>query len=169
MRDEFRLLIVVGKAALITIIGVFAGIAFVLALGFLASKMMVPRRREEVLQLLGAASFLSIGIAVWIGKSWMFRTLQAHFTRGEARAMATAFAGLSPVWLTVTMLLGEFPAGYAVEFLGSHLGRIGAFAGLVAGIGVTSTLVSFIFCLLTFRMTRQIIKVETMYFLETTN
>jgi hypothetical protein len=91
----------------------------------------------------------------------MFRTLQTYFTRREARAVATAFAALSPVWLGITILLGG--GGYAADFLGSPFGRVGAFAGVFGGFIVVAALVSFTLCLITLRITRLTIKVESTY------
>ena len=100
MRDELRLFIVVGKAALITIVGAFAPLALMPIFGALESKMVVTHGEDDIL---GATLvLLPIATALWISVRWMFRTLQTYFTRREARAMATAFAGFSPVWLGIT-------------------------------------------------------------------
>src|ERR1700683_3320261 len=59
------------------------------------------------------------------------------------------------------LLLGG--GGYAADFLGSPFGRVGAFAGMFGGFILVATLVSFTLCLITLRITRLTIKVESTY------
>jgi hypothetical protein len=144
--DKLWLFIVVGKAALMTTLVYFA-----LALAVLGSKIVLTHGEEEIL---GATmAFLPTGIAAW----WMFRKLQAHCTRREARAAAIAFAVLAPVSFGIAILLSQTSGGYADLLLGSPFGLVGAFVGVV----VIGTIVNFVLCLLTLRITRQIIKLES--------
>ena len=146
MRDKFWLFIVVGKAALMTTLVYFA-----LALAVLGSKIVLTHGEEEIL---GATmAFLPTGIAAW----WMFRKLQAHCTRREARAVAIAFAVLAPVSFGIAILLSQISGGYADLLLGSPFFLVGAFVGVV----VIATIVNFVLCLLTLRITRQIVKLES--------
>jgi ABC-type molybdate transport system permease subunit len=112
-------------------------------------------------------ALFSTGIAVWVAVRWMFRTLQAFSTKRDARAVATLFVVLSPVWLGIAILLGG--GGYAAEFLEYPFGRAGAFVGLFGGFVVVAAIASFAICLITFRNTRCIVRVEAMYPLDTTN
>jgi len=146
MRDKLWLFIVVGKAALVTALGYIA-----LVLGVLGSKTVVTHGEEEIL---GATmAFLPAGIAAW----WLFRKLQPYCTRREARAVAIAFAVLAPVSFGIAMLLAEISGGYAELLLGSPFYLVGAVVGIV----VIATIVNFVLCLLTLRITRQIVKLES--------
>lgn len=149
MRDKFWLFIVVGKAALMTTLGYFG-----LVLGVLGLKIAVTPGEQQILKAtIGFLMvFLPIGIAAW----WIFRKLQARYTRREARAVATAFGVFTPVSLAVATVLSQIPAGYAA-FLGRPFGLIGAFAGIV----VMTTTLSFLVCLFTLSMTRRIVKLES--------
>lgn len=124
---------------------------FALALGILGSKIVLTHGEEEIL---GATmAFLPSGIAAW----WMFRKLQAYCTRREARAAAIAFAVLAPVSFGIAFLLSEISGGYAELLLGSPFALVGAFVGIV----VIATIVNFVLCLFTLRLTRHIVKLES--------
>jgi hypothetical protein len=142
MRDKFWLFIVVGKAALITTLGDFV-------LGVLGSKIATPGVRGI---LAVSMVFLPAGIAEW----WMFGTLQAYCTRRESRAVTTAFAVFAPVSFGIAMLFGELSGGYAA-FLGSLFGLVGASVGIF----VMTTVVNFVLCHLTLRITRNIVRLES--------
>jgi hypothetical protein len=140
------LLIVVAKAALMTTLGYFA-----LVLGFLGSKIVLTNGEEEIL---GATmALLPSGIAAW----WMFRKLQAYYTRREARAVAIAFAVLAPVSFGIAFLFSEISGGYAELLLGSPFALAGAFVGVV----VMASIVNFVLCLFTLRFTRHIVRLES--------
>lgn len=139
MRDKFWLFIIVGKAVLIFTFGVF-----VLVLGSLASKIVLTRGQEGLLA--AATAVPPIAIAAW----WIFRTLQTRCTMREARTVAIAFAAFSPVSSGTSMLLGELAGGSAAQLLGSPFGLIGAYVG----IAVMTTLLNFVVCLFTLRVTR---------------
>jgi hypothetical protein len=144
MRGNFHLLIVVGKAAaMITTAECFVSL--------LATKI-APTRGEQ-----GTLVIIALVIATWIATWWIFRELQADYTRREARALATTFAILAPLSLGIAMPLSLMPAGYAEILLGSRFFLIGAFVGIV----VVSTTLDFLLCLLTLRMTRHIVKLES--------
>ena len=142
MSDKFWLFIVVGKTALIAILGYFA-------LGVLDSKIVTPIAKGI---LAVPMVFLPAGIAAW----WMFGMLRARCTRRESRAATTAFAVFAPVSFGLAMLFGELSGSYAA-FLGSVLGLITAFAGVV----MMATVISFVLCLLTLWITRNIVRSES--------
>jgi hypothetical protein len=64
---------------------------------------------------------------------------------------------LTPVWLGIAMLFGEISGGFAAQVLGSPFGLPGAFVG----VSVIAALLSFALCLLTLRIMRRIIEVES--------
>lgn len=146
MRDKFWLFIVVGKAALMTTLGCFAPL--------LGLRIAVSPGEQQILKatMVFLLVFLPAGIAAW----WIFRKLQARYTRREARTVATAFGVFTPVSLLIAIPLAQIPAGYAA-FLGRPFGLIGAFAGIV----VMTTTLSFLVCLFTLSMTRRIVKLES--------
>jgi uncharacterized membrane protein len=90
-------------------------------------------------------AFLPVGIAAW----WMFRKLQAQYTRGESRSVATAFAGFGPFVLLVSIVFSQFPGGYA-SLLGGPFALVGVFLGIV----MITTLLSFMPCMLALRWVR---------------
>jgi hypothetical protein len=98
-------------------------------------------------------AFLPAGIVA----RWMFRRLQAHCTKREARAVAIAFTVLAPVSFGIAILLSEISGGYAELLLGSPFALVGAFAGIVA----IATIVNFVLCLFTLRFTRHIVRLES--------
>jgi hypothetical protein len=135
-----RFAIVIGKASLLTLAGYFfslVGLKFELA------------PREEGI-LIFTATALMIAIATW----WIFRALQADYTRRVARAVAITFAILSPVSLGIALM----SAGYAELLLGSP------FIGMLMGVAVIAVLLNFLLCLLTMRMTQHIIKMESTHY-----
>jgi hypothetical protein len=143
MRDNFSLFIVVGKAVLITTLGGFAPI-----LGLFGPKFVRRGVRGMVA--------VSMVLFLWIAARWMFGTLRAHSTIRESRAVTTTFAAFAPVSFGMAMLFGDLSGGYAA-LLGSFWGLIGAFAGVVA----IAALISFVLCLLTLRITRNIVRLES--------
>jgi len=102
MHDKLWLFVVVAKSVCIAAIGVFSPV-----LAILGFHVTLTRGMETVLGLVMAV--FPIGIACW----WMFRRLQAHWTRREARAVTLAFAMFSPIWFGAGILLSEFTGGYA--------------------------------------------------------
>jgi hypothetical protein len=144
MRGKFQLFILVGQAAtLITTAECFVPLLTI---------KIAPTRGEHG-TLIIIAVILATGIATW----WVFRKLQADYTRREVRAVATTFAILAPVSLAIAMPLSLIPAGYAEILLGSRFFLIGAFVGIV----LITTSLDFLLCLLTLWMTRHIIKLES--------
>ena len=81
--DKFWLFTLVGKAALITTIGC-------VSLLLLGIKIAVTQGEQEILGV--TMAFLPAGIAAY----WIFQKLQTHYTRREARAVATAFGVFTP-------------------------------------------------------------------------
>jgi fumarate reductase subunit C len=149
MSDKLWLFIVVGKATLITILVLFG-----LVLGVLGFKTGMTSGEQQILKatVVFLLVLLPAGIATW----WIFRKLQSHYTRREARAVATAFAVFTPVSLAVAMVLSPIGGGYAA-FLGRASGPVGAFVGIV----VMATIPNFLVCLFTLSMTRQVVKLES--------
>jgi hypothetical protein len=149
MRDRFWLFIVVGKAALITILGWFG-----LVLGVVGSKIAMTSGEQQILKatIVLLVVFVPAGIATW----WIFRKLQARYTRREARAAATAFGVFTPVSLSIATVLSQIPGGYSAS-LGRAFAVIGAFVGVV----VMTTILDFLVCLFTLSMTRRIVKLES--------
>jgi hypothetical protein len=147
--DKFWLLIVIGKAALIATVGEFA-----LVLSVLGFKIAVTPGEQQILKatVMFLLVFLPIGIAAW----WIFQKLQARYTRREARAVATAFGVFTPVSLAVATVLSQLPGGYAAS-----LGRSFSVVGVFVGVVVMTTLLSFLVCLFTLRMTRLIVRLES--------
>lgn len=137
MHDKFWLFTVVGKAALIVTTGCFVLVVCV--------KLAVTSSEQLVLGMIMV--FLPTGIAAW----WMFRKLQIRYTRGEARAVAIAFAVFTPVALVMGFFVAEITGGYA-GFLGRPFGFAGAFAGIV----VLTTFLSFVPSVLALWITRRI-------------
>jgi len=149
MHDKLWLFTVVGKAVLIVTIG-----CFVLVLGV---KFAVTSGEQQVLGAIMA--FLPAGFAAW----WMFRKLQEHYTRREARAMAIAFGVFTPVSLLMGVLLAQIPGSYAVLPLGSPSGHVGELVGFSAGfvsIVMITALVSFVPSVLALWITRRIRRVD---------
>jgi hypothetical protein len=74
---------------------------------------------------------------------WMFRTLQTRYSKSEAKYVATAFAGFSPVWLLISFPLGGDLGGGFASLLWGPL----VWVGVIAGISLLMTLLSFASCL----------------------
>jgi hypothetical protein len=74
---------------------------------------------------------------------WMFGTLQTRYSRSEAKYVATAFAGFSPVWLLISFPLGGDLGGGFASVLWGPLTLV----GVGAGISLLMTLLSFASCL----------------------
>jgi|SRR5271169_4910 len=155
MRDKFWLFIVVGKAALITTLGWLGLVLGGLVSGVLRSKIVMTPGDQQMLKatIVLLLVFLPAGIAAW----WTFRKLQAHYTRREARAVATAFGVFAPVSLLIGIVLCVVPRAYAELLLGSSFAPVGAFVGVVA----MTTILNFMVCLFTLSMTRRIVKLES--------
>jgi hypothetical protein len=113
-----------------SLIATGAYFAFVLALVAFKPKLTDGQAGIAVVATLS----LSVGIACW----WMFRKLQTHLPRAEARAATIAFAVVSPVAMAMALLLGQF-GGYASVFFGDAL----AFPGTLAGALIIFSVVSF--------------------------
>jgi hypothetical protein len=85
---------------------------------------------------------------------WMFRKLQARYPMREALSVAAAFGVTAPVALGLGLLLGQIPGGYVAFFLGKPFRRMGAFAGVVLGVWVITTFLSFLVVLAAFWLKR---------------
>jgi len=69
---------------------------------------------------------------------WMFRTLRTRFSRSEAKYVATAFAGFTPVWLLISIAVGgPIGGGFASVLWGPF-----ALVGVLAGISLLATFLS---------------------------
>jgi fructose-specific phosphotransferase system IIC component len=149
MRSAFQLFVIVGKAVLIAIGGLFVLVLtlfrFVLSSDHLSAW-------EEISVLV--ACFLPLGVAT----AWILRKLRIVYPRREARALSIAFGLFNPISLGVSMLV-PIPGAYALALGGpKYFGLI----GLVVGTAVTTSLLSFLVCLLVLRITRLTITVEQM-------
>ena len=74
---------------------------------------------------------------------WMFRTLRSRYSKSEAKYIATAFAGFTPVWLVISVVLGGTLGGALAAALWGPLALI----GVLAGISLLTTFLSFASCL----------------------
>jgi len=137
MWKKFSLFMIIGRVAPLT-----AGMYFTLVVA--GSKLAVTRAEEAVLA--ATAIFLPGSIGAW----WIFRRLQTHYTKREARAVAIGFAVFMPMSLAIANPLAQIPGGYAA-ILGPSFGLIGAVAGIV----VMTTLISFLLCSLALWVTRR--------------
>ncbi|MGH9709093.1 MAG: hypothetical protein ACRD37_00915 [Candidatus Acidiferrales bacterium] len=100
------------------------------------------------------AVFVPTGLATW----WVFRKLQAHFCRREARSVAIAFAVFAPVSLAAAFLLYAIPASIAGLLLsGSGLVFLCALFG---GIAVMTAFLTFLACVFALWITRRIERAE---------
>ncbi|MGA2433967.1 MAG: hypothetical protein ABSG25_01640 [Bryobacteraceae bacterium] len=136
MSDKFRLLIVVTKATLLV---ESMCIPLVLVLGRPPNPLDVPSN-VRIAGRLTLTFLLPIGLAAW----WMFRKLQARYTRREARAVAIAYGVFTPVSLGIAVLPSTMLGGCAAQLLGNAFGAIGAVAGVI----VLTALISFVPCVL---------------------
>ena len=142
MRDSFSLMIGIGSAALIAVVGCFA----IVLVGIWVWPSMAPRE-EEVLGV--AVAFLPTAIATW----WLFRRVQAAHSKEEARVVAIIFAVITPVSLLIAFACAQIPAGY-VAYLGRPLGLLGAFVTTV----LIATILSVIPCVLALWIRHRILK-----------
>jgi MFS family permease len=120
-----------------------------LALAALLQTPSVPR----VVQGVGVA--VTVLLPICLAAFWIFRKLQAEYTRREARAAAITFGVFTPVPLAISLLLGPIVGGYTGIFLGTE-SRWVAFSGAVMGIVVMIALVAFVTSLLAVWITRRV-------------
>lgn len=146
MRNTSRLFLVIAKGSLIATVLYFV---LALALAALLQRPSVPR----IVQGIGVA--VTVLAPICLAAFWIFRKLQAEYTRREARAAAITFGVLTPVPLAISLLLGPIVGGYTGIFLGTE-SRWVAFSGAVMGIVVMIALVTFMTSLLAVWITRRI-------------
>jgi hypothetical protein len=145
MRPGLRLFLVMGKAALTVTATYFALI-------LIAVRPIIPHVSVGVQATAGAVAVLApICLATW----WIFRRLQAHYSRREARAAAIIFGLFTPVPLGIGLLLGPIVGGYTGILLRTE-SRLVAFSGAVMGIVVMITLMTFVPSLLALRIIRRL-------------
>jgi cbb3-type cytochrome oxidase subunit 3 len=94
-----------------------------------------------------AVILLAIAVVAW----WMFRKLQQHRRRDEARAVSIMFAMFTPVSFVAGVLLSQIPAGYAGLLLGGRFTLAGMFTGILA----VTWLLSFAACAFALWITRR--------------
>lgn len=148
MRRAMQLSVRVGEAAFIGFAGSTALILGTAGLGLNLDQKSIGAD----LALVAMAFLPSIGAAFWLS-----RKLQTMYSRREASAASIAFGVLSPIFLSVSMVLGEISGGYAESLAGRPIfGAIGAFAGAF----VVTAFLSLVVCALVLRVTRLTIDVE---------
>jgi hypothetical protein len=121
MGARLWVLLTVAAGSLLTVTAPFAVL-------FLGLALKLTEVQAGVLVLVAIA--IGDGLAAW----WVFRLLQRHHTRAEARAVAKTFAAFAPVALLVAMPLALFPGAYAEWLFGQPL--VGAFFGIVILVAV---------------------------------
>jgi MFS family permease len=146
MRNTSRLFLVIAMGSVIATVQYFG---FALALAALLQKASVPR----IIQ--GAGVAVTVLVPICLAAFWIFRKLQAEYTRREARAAAITFGVFTPLPLAVSLLLGPIVGGYTGISLGTE-SRMVAFSGAVLGIVVMIALVTFVTSLLAVWVTRRI-------------
>ncbi len=73
---------------------------------------------------------------------WLFKTLRTRYSKSEAKYVATAFAGFSPVWLLISIPVGgDIGGGFASALWGPL-----ALVGVLAGISLLTAFLSFASC-----------------------
>jgi hypothetical protein len=132
MGDTLRLLIIVGKAALIVTAGCVVLVLPVVLTGFR------PQLTSAEREILGALMVLvPNGAAVW----WASRQLRTVYPRREARALSIAFGVFTPVSLLVAFAFTPM-FGYSELLLGQSFVLVGVFVGIAA----VTVLLSFFVC-----------------------
>jgi drug/metabolite transporter (DMT)-like permease len=147
MRDNFRLLVIVGKAALIAAGGNFAVVLTLSRIGF------NPDHKSTWLGIFVlVACLLPLGLAM----VWTHRKLRTVYQPRGARAASIAFSLFTPISLLVSIVV-PIPGAYALDIGGP---KFLALIGFVLGTVVTTALLSFVVCVLVLRVTRLAIEVE---------
>jgi len=150
MRGAFRLFMVVGEAALMAGAGIFALILITVRL--LPPTPSAPTGVQTIAAMF--AVFLPSGLATW----WVFRQLQPHFPRREARAVAIAFVVFAPVSFAIANLLYAIPGSIAGPLLSKS--RLGFLSALLVGIAIMTALLASLGCALALWITRRIERAE---------
>ena len=150
MRDTFRMLIVVGEAALMVAVGCCTLIPILVRSPSLSNP---PTSLQTIATILAVA--VPTGLATW----WVFRKLQPYFSRREARAVAIAFAVFTPVALAIALLLYAIPGSIAAPLLSKS--RFGFLAALLVGIALMTALLSFSACALALWIMRRTERAES--------
>ncbi len=119
--------------------------ALVVGIGFwigFVSKLLL----SKLLLVLGWIALAVIDLLSIAGATWLlFRRLQPHFTRREAKAAATAFVLLIPIMIAAAV----FFAGKLMFYLSFDLrlpGPVVLAGGGISGIALAVSLLGFIFC-----------------------
>jgi MFS family permease len=125
MGDRTRLYVSICAASLIVVTINFAIVVSALA--------TIPHVRAiDVKSLEKFAVVAVVVLPIGAASLWLFRTLQAGFTRHESKKVAMGFALFTPISLAVSMLFAEMSGGYAASLWGSSFGLLGAFVGAIA-------------------------------------
>jgi hypothetical protein len=137
MRCAFPLLVVVAKAASIISVACFA-------VALVASRV-VPTAADA--EMVGTTLII---LATGAAAFWVFRNLQARYSRRQARSVAIAFGICTPVSLLAALLIGQLLGGLTGTYFGDQFSFVGAFVGTVAISAAVSlvptTLVLWIVC-----------------------
>ena len=132
MTNRSRLLFYVGAASPI-VTAASLGMAFIVV-RFLGT---APRGAEQAAGL--GLTFLPAGVAAW----WIYRKLQPIYSPRVARTVAIAYAAVTPVALSISMVLAPFGA---FVFDGRFQSRILLLAGLFLTVATITTLLCFAVC-----------------------
>jgi len=100
------------------------------------------------------AVLLPFGLATRL----VFRQLQPHFSRREARAVAIAFIVFAPVSFAIANLLYAIPGSIAGPILSKS--RLGFLSALLVGIAIMTALLSSLGCALALWITRRTERAE---------
>jgi hypothetical protein len=150
MRETFRFVTIVGRAAVLLTLGLFVT-------SLIAAPHLPPSKINGLSGALMAIPVFGIplGLAAW----WMFRKLQSCYSRREARAVSITFAAFAPVPLAIGFVLGTLVGGYTGVILRTQ-SRSVAFAGTVVGLLVMVAVIALIPSAIALSITRRIIKIE---------
>ena len=102
---------------------------------------------------------VTVLLPICLAAFWIFRELQAEYTRREAGAAAITFVVFTPVPLAISLVLGPIVGGYTGIFLRTE-SRWVAFSGAVIGIVMMVALVTFVTSLLAVWIAGRIEKVD---------
>jgi hypothetical protein len=144
LRDPLRLLLSVARAVSTVIVTVFAVVLICVQAG-------TPEGVADA--IFAVCLFLAFFLAVW----WMRRKLKRWYPNRHARAVSIAFGLATPFSMAAGLVLAELPAGYLAALLGKN---IFGFVGSVACAIAITTLLSFLVCLCTLRISRRAARLE---------
>lgn len=143
IRGAYRLFIVVGEAALIYV-AAWWGVVFAL--------MPAVFKTGRAPFAGGALVTVVIVLLTLAECGWMFRKLEPHYSRREARAAAIAFGLCTPLFWLLASALGQLFGGYTGLLLGARFALFGAFVGAVVATLIVGFAASALALLITHRI-----------------